>query len=132
MSEDNAARTVTIIPIVFLICHLPVVYRITSVFISAMFGMFDKKAPPAIDHDIYARHYVTMVSHFVLPTINSCINPFVYLLGSNKLRATAGAYAKDYVSKFSRAATCQEVAMNPPDDFEMVNTVKVTNQTVAT
>merc|ERR550537_1884 len=87
-SEENAARTVTIIPIIFFFCHVPVVYRITTSFIANMFALSGSEPPDFFNHSLYAKHYINMLFHFVLLSVNSCANPLVYLMGSKKLRST--------------------------------------------
>ncbi|KAL5247355.1 hypothetical protein ACHWQZ_G019279 [Mnemiopsis leidyi] len=98
-SEENAARTVTIIPIIFFFCHLPVVYRITTSFIAAMFAISNSNPPDFLQHSFFAKHYINMLFHFVLLTLNSCANPLVYLMGSKKLRNTVLQYREHCCSK---------------------------------
>lgn len=126
-TEDNAARTVTIIPIIFLVCHMPIVYRITSSFVITICHLSQSKAPSLLEQSDAAKHYVSMISHFILPTINSCINPFVYLLGSNKLKTKANAYAKECVSKFGRSVACQDELAQK--DVDALDTMRMTKQT---
>ncbi|XP_063693333.1 galanin receptor 2a-like [Bolinopsis microptera] len=101
-SEENAARTVTIIPIIFFFCHLPVVYRITTSFIGAMYQVSNSTPPNFFYHSMSAKHYINMMFHFVLLTVNSCANPLVYLMGSKKLCSTAVQYIEHCCSMLSR------------------------------
>jgi hypothetical protein len=114
-SEENAARTVTIIPIIFFICHVPVVYRITTSFIAAIFILSKSSPPQFFVHSFAAKHYINMIFHFVLLSVNSCVNPLVYLTGSKKLQQ----HINNCISKFAKpfAKKNDNCQGNPRDRF---------------
>ena len=64
-----------------------------------MFALSESDPPDFFKHSYFAKHYINMMFHFVLLTVNSCANPLVYLMGSKKLRSTVLQYIEHCCSK---------------------------------
>lgn len=121
----HAANTVLLIMVAFIACYGP--YFLNTLI--NILGRFD-----AIDQDWVITNlgqqkfvYITIVVHFLLVALNSCINPCIYYLRAKKFREDMALTVRRKIKRFSTSFTrmssfniLREEA-NTPVQFNAIN-----------
>ena len=75
----------TIIPIVFIICHMPIaIYSTYHLIAQICHTVYEIRT--SLNLSNFGEHYIYLFAMNILIFINNCINPLIYVLGSKKLR----------------------------------------------